>query len=73
MTTLTLCRPINFSWNKTIPGTCGDLAKAEMAAAAINMVLDVVIVLLPLPVVWGLQMSKQKKIGITATFALGLR
>lgn len=44
-----------------------------MAAAAINMVLDVVIVLLPLPIVWRLQMPTQRKLGITVTFALGLR
>lgn len=55
-----------------IPGSCGDLAKAEMAAAAFNLVLDVLIVLLPVPIVWRLQLPKQKKVGITATFALGL-
>jgi hypothetical protein len=56
-----------------ISGTCGDIATAEMAAAAFNLVLDVVIVLLPLPIVWKLQMPMQKKTGIMVTFALGLR
>jgi hypothetical protein len=73
ITTLTLCQPLRYSWNKTIPGSCGNLGAAEMAAAAINMVLDVVIVLLPLPIVWRLQMPTQRKLGITVTFALGLR
>lgn len=72
-TTLSMCRPIAFNWNKTIHGKCGDEAAAEIAAAAFNMALDVIIVLLPFPVIWGLHMSKQKKAGVMVTFALGLR
>ena len=72
-TTLRICEPIEFNWDKTITGTCGNEGTAELVAAAINMVLDVLIVLLPLPVVWKLQMPTQKKIGVTVTFALGLR
>ena len=71
-TTLALCRPISHSWNKEISGSCGSIGMAEMIPAAFNMVLDVVIVLLPLPIVWKLQMPKQKKVGVTVIFALGL-
>ncbi|ORX94171.1 hypothetical protein BCR34DRAFT_550470 [Clohesyomyces aquaticus] len=71
-TTLRLCRPINFSWDKTVTGTCGDIGTAELAASALNLSLDIIIVLLPLPLVWGLNMAKQRKIGLTVTFALGL-
>jgi len=72
-TSLTLCKPIALQWDKTLNGTCGNIGTAELAVAAINMVLDVVIVCLPLPVIWKLQMPVQKKIGVTAVFALGLR
>jgi len=65
--------PTQLQLEPKVPGSCGDLETAEIAAAAINMVLDVVIVLLPLPIVWKLQMPTQRKIGITITFALGLR
>ena len=71
-TTLRLCQPVKFNWDRTVSGSCGNLGTAEMAAAAINMVLDVLIVLLPLPVVWKLQMPTQKKLAVTVTFALGL-
>lgn len=73
ITSLTLCRPLNYNWNRMIPGTCGNMATAQLFAATFNMVLDVVIVLLPLPIVWKLQMPLQRKIGIMVTFALGLR
>ncbi|KAI2622481.1 hypothetical protein GGR54DRAFT_598680 [Hypoxylon sp. NC1633] len=72
-TALSLCQPIAFGWNKTISGGyCGDIGQAELAGAAFNMVLDIIIVLLPLPVVWNLQLSTDKKVGITVTFGLGL-
>lgn len=71
-TTLAFCQPINYNWNKTISGSCGDIEEAELGAAGINMILDIVIVLLPLPLVWKLKMPIRKKIGISVTFALGL-
>ncbi|KAJ5291527.1 integral membrane protein [Penicillium angulare] len=71
-TTLRLCRPIASNWNKSIPSQCGDEMTAELAAAAFNMALDVGIVFLPLPVIWGLQMDIQKKAAVMATFGLSL-
>ena len=67
-----ICRPLNYSWDKTINGKCGNTEAIALFSAAFNMALDVWVVCLPLPIVWQLQMSKQRKIGISATFALGL-
>lgn len=71
-TTLAMCRPIVSNWDRNIKGKCGDEGTAELAAAAFNMALDVGIVVLPVPVIWGLHMSKQKKAAVVATFALSL-
>ncbi|KAI1381208.1 hypothetical protein F4677DRAFT_440421 [Hypoxylon crocopeplum] len=71
-TSLSLCQPVAFDWDKTISGYCGDEAKAELVAAAFNMALDVVIVMLPLPVIWHLQLPTRKKVGISVTFGPGL-
>lgn len=67
-----LCRPINYNWNKSIVGSCENTRAIEIFSAAFNMVLDVWVVCLPLPIVWQLQMPRRKKIGISTTFALGL-
>ena len=72
LTIALLCRPINVNWNRTIIGTCGDLRKTEFASAGFNMGIDLLVVLLPMPVVWTLQMSKEKKFGVTAAFTLGM-
>lgn len=71
-TTLRLCQPVAFNWDLTLDGSCGDEGVAQLAAAAINMVIDVGIVALPLPIVWGLHMRTSQKIGIVVTFGLGL-
>ena len=70
---LRICTPIEINWDKAIDGSCGDISAFLLSTAVINAVLDLLIVLLPLPVVWKLQMATQKKAAITATFGLGLR
>ena len=69
---LLICRPIAYNWDKTIDGHCGSSIGEGIAAAATNMIIDGTIVLLPIKVVWRLQMPAQKKIGISCMFALGL-
>ncbi|OOQ82161.1 hypothetical protein PEBR_41864 [Penicillium brasilianum] len=71
-TTLAMCRPIVSNWDLNIQGKCGDEGTAELAAAAFNMALDIGIVVLPVPVIWGLHMSKQKRAAVIATFGLSL-
>ncbi|GKZ74138.1 hypothetical protein AnigIFM50267_011379 [Aspergillus niger] len=36
------------------------------------MVIDIIAVLLPIPIIWKLQMATEKKVAVTATFGLGL-
>lgn len=66
------CRPIAYNWDPSIDGTCGNLKALEISSGVFNMLVDVWVVFLPLPVIWKLQMSRQKKWAVTASFALGL-
>lgn len=72
LTIALLCRPVTYNWDHSIPGTCGDVLKIEYASAGFNMGIDLGVVLLPLPIVWRLQMSSRKKTGVTASFAIGV-
>ena len=45
---------------------------AQYAQAAINVALDVIIILIPQPVVWKLQMSRRKKLNVSIVFSFGL-
>ncbi|KAF7503657.1 hypothetical protein GJ744_003386 [Endocarpon pusillum] len=67
-----LCSPFAFSWDKTIPnGRCIDVAAAYLSATIINLILDVMVIILPMPVLWRLQMPTGKKVGISAIFSIG--
>ncbi|CAG8389490.1 unnamed protein product [Penicillium salamii] len=67
-----VCRPIQYNWNRKISGSCGNIRKIQYASAGFNMGMDLLVVLLPLPVVWKLRMSSRKKIGVTTSFAIGI-
>lgn len=67
-----LCRPLALNWDPTIKGTCGDRHSAFVAAGALNMITDIMVLLLPIPTVWNLQMPRANKVALCAVFALGL-
>jgi hypothetical protein len=69
---LTICRPLPKFWNRELPGECGDLVTTLLVFGGLDVVLDVVILLLPIPMVWQLQMPFANKIGLACIFAMGL-
>lgn len=67
-----ICRPFAYNWDKvTISGSCGDVSAYYLSTGIVNLVIDVAIVALPLPMLWGLQMKTSKKVSLTAIFSLG--
>ena len=66
------CHPIAYTWDRTIQGGhCVDLVLYIRSSSAINIVLDILILALPIPVFSKLQMGKSKKIGLMCLFLLG--
>ncbi|KAL4986839.1 hypothetical protein BDW68DRAFT_178432 [Aspergillus falconensis] len=67
------CQPFAYNWDRTIEdGHCGDSPKFQLSTAVVNMILDFFIVVLPLPVLWRLQMARKRKIMLSGVFSLGL-
>ena len=64
------CRPFAYNWDKTIPGgSCLTHVDAWYLWASLpNIITDLVMLVLPMPVIWGLHMSKRNKIGLTLIF-----
>lgn len=51
---LLICKPIQYSWNKAIPdGHCGDLMSSYRWASFPNLITDIAMLILPLPLVWN--------------------
>ncbi|KAH7320744.1 hypothetical protein B0I35DRAFT_199222 [Stachybotrys elegans] len=68
-----LCTPAAFTWDKTIVGgTCKNENIAYLVAGITNLLLDIIIVVLPMPTLMGLKMSLGKRLGIIAMFSLGI-
>lgn len=69
-----LCQPVEFNYNPMRPGggSCGNRNAAFVVAGALNMVTDFMVMLLPVPYIWSLQLATGRKIGLIITFCLGL-
>lgn len=66
------CQPLAYSWDKSIPdGHCINVNEYYRWITFPNIFIDAVILLLPLPVIWRLHISKSQKIGLTVTFLTG--
>lgn len=52
-------------------GTCNDLHPIYFGQAGFNIASDVAILVLPIPVVWNLQMKSQKRIAVISIFSIG--
>lgn len=66
------CTPIRRSWNSSVPGDCTNKLSRMYAYAGCNFVTDVVILLLPMPLIYDMtHITKRQKIGLMAIFALG--
>ncbi len=69
--TFLLCHPLAKNWDILLPGRCGDKIRSSIAVSACNVAIDLTIIILPMPMIWGLQMATRRKIELTITFALG--
>ena len=67
-----LCKPVQYGWDKSIPdGRCNGENIAYLVAGITNLVIDAFVVALPMPMLFRLQMSLPKKLGVAAMFSLG--
>lgn len=67
---LLVCRPVSYNWDKSINGHCSEESAPFLASACINMSIDVMIVVLPMPMLWSLQMPTSRKVALSAIFGM---
>ena len=67
-----ICRPFAATYDVTVKGKCGNQVASYIAIGCFNVVTDVMVLTLPIPTVWSLQMPKITKLGQTAIFMIGL-
>ncbi|KAK6829821.1 hypothetical protein PG995_004398 [Apiospora arundinis] len=69
--TVFMCYPVEKGWNPMAPGNCGPTNALWIGSAIPSVAIDLVILLLPLPKIWTLQMNKAQRAGLMVVFALG--
>ncbi|KAI7468122.1 hypothetical protein KC357_g6853 [Hortaea werneckii] len=73
---LNACHPVNYNWLRWNPteheGKCYNMNAAIYSGAGLNILLDLIVLILPIPKVLGLEVSNAKKVGILATFSVGV-
>jgi hypothetical protein len=66
------CHPIRKSWDVTVvDGSCINRGAVYLVQAITNIVTDVILLLLPIPMVWRLQMPVIQKFGLVFIFVVG--
>ncbi|KAE8395882.1 integral membrane protein [Aspergillus alliaceus] len=66
------CIPFRKLWQPQVPGRCINLAQFHYGLQIPNILTDAVILVMPMRVVWSLQVSRARKIILSGIFLLGL-
>ena len=68
------CRPFSYTWDKTKsghPGHCVDDQGGTLGFGIVNLVLDIAVILVPMPFLYTLHLQLSKRISLIGIFALG--
>ncbi|KAF2713471.1 hypothetical protein K504DRAFT_398700 [Pleomassaria siparia CBS 279.74] len=72
VTSLAACKPFKANYNPTLPGAkCIDKEAFYVWTSVPNIITDVIMLVLPLPIVWNLHNTKRIKVALTFTFLVG--
>ncbi|KAL2166169.1 hypothetical protein VTG60DRAFT_3175 [Thermothelomyces hinnuleus] len=72
LTLIFACRPVHKSWDPFVEGKCLAPGPSFTAYAIVTIVSDVVVAIIPIPVLLKLKVHTAKKIGLIIIFLLGL-
>lgn len=71
LTLIFICVPVEGYWNKTMPAKCLEDKNVQITNAIGNIITDVSLLALPIPIIWKLNLSFERKVALTAIFGLG--
>lgn len=73
LTLLFGCHPILKLYHHYLKGSCWiNLIAHALTQGVLNIVSDILVLIVPIPMVWSLQMSTKHKAGVVGIFATGL-
>ena len=69
--TIFQCTPIRKAWEPTVPGYCLNTYQWWLGSAISSVIIDAIILVLPMPKLWRLQLKPMRKVIITIIFISG--
>lgn len=71
---LLICQPISMNWAplETPDGKCGDQVLSFTITGVVNLVTDVIVLALPMPYLYKLQLRLYKKLVLITCFSVGI-
>lgn len=69
--TIWQCTPIKKAWLPLTPGHCLDTYKWWSSSGISNIIIDVLILIFPMPTIWKLRMDRNRILLLTGVFAAG--
>lgn len=70
--TIFSCKPMARAWNSSLPGTCFDPRILPYVSGVTSTLTDLYVLVLPLPVLWGLKMDLKRKVRVTMVVGIGI-
>jgi hypothetical protein len=68
------CKPVAATYGIYKPGEtvqCIDGYKTDLTIGALNLLTDIILLVLPMPMLYKLKLSKARKVGICGVFSIG--
>ncbi|KAI1139407.1 hypothetical protein F5Y05DRAFT_425016 [Hypoxylon sp. FL0543] len=66
------CQPVSRSWDATVDGHCFNPDGIDYLSGVVNAVVDLYILILPMPLLWRLKMDTKRKLKLFVVFSIGL-
>ena len=68
------CRPVSAAWQSPVPTTahCTNIVTLYLSSAPLNIITDLAILFLPMPILTSMRLPKKQKIILVITFGFGI-
>lgn len=68
------CRPVSAAWMVPVPATahCTNIVTIYLSSAPLNIITDLAILFLPMPILTSMRLPKKQKIILVITFGFGI-
>jgi hypothetical protein len=65
------CKPIQANFDASVPGKCLNNQSGFLISELLNMLLDIALLIIPIPTLWGLRIALRERVALIGIFMTG--